>query len=40
MVPDFLPVVFEDVAEAFEVALAWVDVAVWSDAHVDHGGCA
>jgi hypothetical protein len=39
-VPDFLPIVFQDVAEAFKIALARVNVAVRSDAHVDVCGCA
>jgi hypothetical protein len=40
VVPDFFPGVREDVAKAFEVALAGVNVAVGSDAGVDHGGSA
>jgi hypothetical protein len=40
VVPDAVPVRGEDVAEGFEVALAGVDVAVGSDAHVDEAGCA
>jgi hypothetical protein len=34
VVPDFMPWLLEDVAQAFEVALARVDVAVWTNAHV------
>jgi len=37
IVPDVLPRVLEDVAEAFKVALTWIDVAVWTNAHVYHG---
>jgi hypothetical protein len=36
-VPDFLPRFSEDVSEAFEVALARVNVTVWPHAHVYHG---
>jgi len=34
MVPDILPRVLEDVAQTFKVALAWVDVTVWTNTHV------
>ena len=39
-VPDFLPVIFQDVAETFEIALTRVHVAVGRNAHVDVGSCA
>lgn len=35
VVPDFAPLVYEDIAETFKVALAWVNVSVRSNAHVD-----
>ena len=38
VIPDAAPLLGEDVAEAFEVALAGVDVAVGGYAHVDEGG--
>jgi hypothetical protein len=38
VMPNFFPWVGENVAEAFEVALAWVNLAVWSHASVNHGG--
>ena len=37
VVPNLLPRVGEDVSEAFKVALAGVNVAVGSHAHVDEG---
>ncbi len=40
VVPDFLPWFSEDVSEAFKVALARVNIAVWSYTGVNHGGCA
>jgi hypothetical protein len=35
IVPDLLPIVGEDVAEGFKVALAGDDFSVWLDCHGD-----
>jgi hypothetical protein len=40
MVPDFFPLANEDVSETLKVALARVNVSVWSNAHVYHRRCA
>jgi hypothetical protein len=40
IVPNSAPVIFQNVAEAFKIALARVNVAVRSDAHVDVCGYA
>jgi hypothetical protein len=34
MVPDFFPTVFEDVTNAFEIALAWVNMSFRAYTHI------
>jgi hypothetical protein len=40
IVPNFAPVIFQNVAEAFKIALTRINVTARSDAHVDVCGCA
>ena len=40
VIPDLLPLIGEDVSEAFEVALARVNITIRSHAHVYHRRCA
>src|SRR3989304_1979722 len=40
MIPDFFPRVNENVSEALKIALARVNISVWSNAHVYHRRCA
>lgn len=40
VIPDTLPRLSEDVAQAFEIALTRIYVTVWSDTHVCHSRCA